>query len=74
VVTSHHDDILTYVGPHEVGQPDLSDVVVGLVGRGKRDQDARELEIIHVRTGVAIRLNGLSNLNKYKADGPRVVD
>jgi hypothetical protein len=48
VVTSHHNDILTYVGPDEVGQPDASDLVVGLLGRGKRDQDARELEIIHV--------------------------
>jgi hypothetical protein len=48
VVTSHHNDILTYVGPGEVGQPDATDLVVGLLGRGKRDQDARELEIIHV--------------------------
>jgi hypothetical protein len=48
VVTSHHNDILTYVGPDEVGHSDASDVVVGLLGRGKRDQDALELEIIHV--------------------------
>jgi hypothetical protein len=48
VVTSHHNDILTYVGPDEVAQPDASDVFIGLVGRGKRDEDARELEIIHV--------------------------
>jgi hypothetical protein len=48
VVTSHHNDILTYVAPDEVGQPDPTDLVVGLLGRGKRDQDARELEIIHV--------------------------
>jgi hypothetical protein len=48
VVTSHHNDILTYVAPEEVGPPDSTDLVVGLLGRGKRDQDARELEIIHV--------------------------
>lgn len=48
VVTSHHNDILTYVAPEEVGQPSPSDLVVGLLGRGKRDQDAQELKIIHV--------------------------
>ena len=36
------------VGPEEVEQPNPDDVVVGLIGRGKRDQDARELAIIHV--------------------------
>jgi hypothetical protein len=48
VVTSHHNDILTYVGPDEVEQPGPNNVVVGLIGRGKRDQDAQELEIVHV--------------------------
>jgi hypothetical protein len=48
VVTSHHNDILTYVGRDEVGQPAANDAVVGLLGRGKRDRDARELEIIHI--------------------------
>ncbi len=48
VVTSHHNDILTYVGPEEVGAESLSDLVVGLIGRGKRDQDAQQLEIIYV--------------------------
>jgi hypothetical protein len=48
VVTSHHNDILTYVGPDEVGQADLGDVVVRLMGRGKRDLYAREFEINHV--------------------------
>src|SRR5687767_11310251 len=38
VVTSHHNDILTYVGPEEVEQPDPREVEVGLIGRGKRDQ------------------------------------
>jgi hypothetical protein len=48
VVTSHHNDILTFVAADEVGQRDPTDLVVGLLGRAKRDQDARELEIIHV--------------------------
>jgi hypothetical protein len=48
VVTSHHDDILTYVGPDEVGQSDANDVVIGLIGRAKRDQDAQGLDIIHL--------------------------
>lgn len=48
VVTSHHNDILTYVAPDEIGEPGPTDLVVGLLGREKRDQDARELEIIHV--------------------------
>jgi len=48
VVTSHHNDILTYVAPDEIEQYDSTDLVVGLIGRGKRDKDARELEIIHV--------------------------
>jgi hypothetical protein len=47
VVTSHHPDILTYVAREEVGDG-ASEPFVGLLGRSKRDQDARELEIIHV--------------------------
>jgi hypothetical protein len=48
VVTSHHNDIMTYVGPDEVDQPDPDYLYVGLFGREKRDRDAHELEIIHV--------------------------
>jgi hypothetical protein len=48
VVTSHHNDIMTYVGPDEIGQPNPGDLYVGLFGREKRDRDAHELEIIHV--------------------------
>jgi hypothetical protein len=48
VVTSHHNDIMTYVGPDEMGQPNPGDLFVGLFGREKRDRDAHELEIIHV--------------------------
>jgi hypothetical protein len=46
VVYGHHADVLTYVGPDEVS--DTDDLVVGLYGRGKRDQDGHELEVIHV--------------------------
>lgn len=47
VVTGHHADILTWVGADEVdaGAPDL---VVGLLGRAKRGQDAEELQVIHI--------------------------
>lgn len=48
VVTSHHNDILTYVAPDELGRLNPDDLVVGLFGRRKRDQDAQGLEIIHV--------------------------
>lgn len=47
VVYCHHNDILTFVGPDEVG-PDSEDVVIGLYGRSKRGQDADELQVIHV--------------------------
>jgi hypothetical protein len=47
VVTCHHSDILTYVGPDEVeGEPNA--LIVGLIGRSKRDQDAQQLQVIHV--------------------------
>jgi hypothetical protein len=46
VVTGHHPDVLTYVAPDEVSP--VSDVVVGLTGRAKRDRDARELTVVHV--------------------------
>jgi hypothetical protein len=47
VVTSHHKDILTYVSREEVGDG-ASEVFIGLLGRSRRDQDAQELEVIHV--------------------------
>ena len=49
VVTSHHPDILTYVGAEEFGEgrvPD--DMLIGLLGRAKRDQDAEELQVVHI--------------------------
>ena len=47
VVTSHHNDILTYVCTEEAGD-DPSDLSVGLLGRSKRGQDADSLIVIHV--------------------------
>jgi hypothetical protein len=49
VVTGHHPDVLTYVSPDEVSQTDDNlHLAVGLTGRLKRDQDARDLTITHV--------------------------
>lgn len=46
-VYGHHNDILTYVAPEEAGDG-ASDLTVGLLGRSKRDQDGRELAVVHV--------------------------
>jgi hypothetical protein len=50
IVTFDHPDILAYVGPMEV-QPGTGNVVVGLLGRKKRADDARDLKVIQVRGG-----------------------
>ena len=47
LVTSHHADILTYVSPGEADE-ETPEMMVGLIGRAKRDQDAQELKIVHV--------------------------
>lgn len=47
VVTCHHDDILTFMGPDEVSS-DAEDLVIGLLGRSKRGQDAEQLRVLHV--------------------------
>jgi len=48
VVTCHHPDILSYVGPDEVeGDTEPQGIVIGLLGRSKRGQDAEELEVVH---------------------------
>ena len=54
VVYGHHNDVLTYVDPDEVGGSD-EDVTVGLYGRSKRDRDGHDLDVIHVedRRGAA---------------------
>ena len=47
VVTSHHPDVLTYVSPGDIdGEP--QELAVGFLGRSKRDQDATELQILHI--------------------------
>ncbi|MEU5877455.1 hypothetical protein [Spirillospora sp. NPDC047279] len=46
VVYGHHDDVLNYVSPDEIGSPE--DVVIGLLGRSKRDRDGHGLTIVHV--------------------------
>ncbi len=48
VVTCHHSDILTYVSPEELSGGGGDDLIVGLYGRGKRNRDACELEVVHV--------------------------
>ncbi len=45
-VYGHHPDMLTYVSPEEI--PGGSDLAVGMHGRGKRDEDARTLQVVHV--------------------------
>ena len=46
VVTGHHNDVLTYVGPDEPqGQ---SEIAVGLLGRSKRHRDGTELHVVHI--------------------------
>jgi hypothetical protein len=47
VVTCHHPDILTYVDQEEVGAQ-AAEIMIGLIGRSKRDQDAHELTVVHV--------------------------
>ncbi|WP_394426240.1 hypothetical protein [Streptomyces sp. SGAir0957] len=46
VVTGHHDDVLTFVGPVE--PQDQSHIAVGVFGRSKRHQDGTELHVVHV--------------------------
>jgi hypothetical protein len=53
VVTTHHPDVLNFVGRDEVS-PGTADVMIGLLGRSRRAQDAGELRVLHVedrRTG-----------------------
>ena len=46
-VSSHHPDILTFLGPGEV-ESGTPEVHIGMLGRSHRDQDARELQVLHV--------------------------
>ncbi|MFJ3309742.1 hypothetical protein ACIPSA_43445 [Streptomyces sp. NPDC086549] len=46
LVTGHHPDVVTFVALDESEDP--SHLAVGMHGRSKRDQDGRELHVIHV--------------------------
>ena len=48
VVNWHHQDILNYVSPSEMEDPDSGDMMIGLHGRYMRGEDAKTLDIIHV--------------------------
>lgn len=48
-VTCHHNDILTYVDPSEGDFDADDDLTIGLYGRSKRDIDAAELNVVHIR-------------------------
>jgi len=48
IVTGHYPDMLNYVGPEDLRKGNSSDLIIGLLGRGKRESDAQSLNIIHV--------------------------
>ena len=48
VVNCHHQDIVNYVSPSELEDPDSGDMMIGLHGRYMRGEDAKNLEIIHI--------------------------
>ena len=48
IVNCHHQDILVYVSPSDLEDPNSEDMVIGLHGRHMRGQDANTLEIIHI--------------------------
>jgi hypothetical protein len=47
LIGCHHPDILTHVGLDEV-EAGSSEVTIGLIGREKRRQDARDPKVVHV--------------------------
>ncbi|MCK5389742.1 MAG: hypothetical protein KAJ36_04590, partial [Candidatus Thorarchaeota archaeon] len=48
IVAYHHKDILSYVSPSDMEGDDAGHMTIGLFGRHKRGEDAKELQIIHV--------------------------
>ena|GEM_PF-293218 len=54
VVTGWHPDMLVYVSPEDAGS-NADDLTIGLLGRARRDQDAHELQVIHVEDNRARR-------------------
>lgn len=47
VVTGHHPDMLNYVNPSEISGA-INDAKIGLLGRSRRDKDAKSLNIVHI--------------------------
>lgn len=47
-VTGHGPGMYTYVGPTELGEGKQSEMMIGLIGRGKRAQDGRACRVLHV--------------------------
>jgi hypothetical protein len=45
-VTCHHNDILTLMTPDDL--EGVSELAIGVIGRGKRGLDAEELNVVHV--------------------------
>jgi hypothetical protein len=50
LVTSHREDVLTYLSPDELESAEKSPLVVGFIGRSKRHLDATEAHVVHVET------------------------
>jgi hypothetical protein len=48
IVTGHHPDMLNYVSLEDATGSNPSDLVIGLLGRANRDQDAHSLKIVHI--------------------------
>ncbi|MFX1251920.1 MAG: hypothetical protein ACFFCZ_09950 [Promethearchaeota archaeon] len=48
VVEYHHPDILNYVSPNEFEEDEPDHVSVGYIGRNKRREDAKSLNIVHI--------------------------
>ncbi len=52
VVYYHHPDMANYVSPEEFGEESedqvRNDMIIGLIGRNKRNEDAQSLKIVHV--------------------------
>ena len=48
VVTCHHPDILTYVPADEDKAEEPAEIMIGLMGRSMRDEDAKAPKVIHI--------------------------
>ena len=57
VVTGDYPGIMMYVFQEEVGEKN-SDFEIGMIGRTKRERDAKELEVVHVEDKGKKELSG----------------